>query len=101
MPENGDEYFVVEYDLPTATRYKFYRQLNRYLENRGMARPSTKSVIITNDADLAYWIYSKAVDVGGKARLYRARLLREWIDDRERPVTRVAANQQSILEVMP
>jgi len=95
-----DEYFVVEYDLPTATRYKFYRQLNRYLENRGMARPSTKSVIITNDADLAYWIYMKAVDVGGKARLYRARLLREWIDDRDsRPATRVAANQ-SILEVI-
>ena len=73
--------FVVEYDIPAEPRLRsrFYRAIRRYLADSGkLGMWSTQSVLITDDLDLADFVFSKALEVGGKARIYVARRIRDW-----------------------
>lgn len=83
--ENGFTY-VVEYDIPQAPklRQRFYRAIHRYLEEEGSFwKWSTQSVVITDDPNFAEYVFNQAIRVGGKARLYLAKPLRDWAELRE------------------
>lgn len=75
--------YVVEYDIPAAPklRQRFYRAIRRYMEEEGSFwRWSTQSVVITDDPNFADYVFNQVIRVGGKARLYLARPLRDWHD---------------------
>ena len=78
--------YVVEYDIPQnpKLRQRFYRAIHRYLEEEGSFwKWSTQSVVITDDPNFADYVFNQAIQVGGRARLYLARPLRDWRDYEE------------------
>lgn len=73
MIENG--IYLVEYDLKeNASRYKFYRYLNKLMKDgdAGIFR-STSSVLYVNSEKTAIDIANVIVNLGGKAQVWYAK----------------------------
>jgi len=70
--------YVVEYDLPADNlRKRFYRDIRRYLRDRGIDEVgwSTGSVVFTKSENFAWYVYHSARAVGGVSHVYRAERL--------------------------
>ena len=67
--------YVVDYDLPVGSmRQRFYRAVKRYLRDNMQKDTgwSTGSVVFTQDLDFAYLVHREALEVDGKAHIWRA-----------------------------
>jgi len=73
-PQKPCKVWIVDYDLPQGNeRRSFYRAVQKLLAERNPGEHtgwSTRSVVITDDEEFAWFVYKEAVKIG-KAHLYK------------------------------
>ena len=75
----GQSFWIVDYDLPEGSvRRRFYRAIDRYIRTHhvnGVLGRSSLSVIITQDRDLADYVFQQASQLG-RVSMFRAVLVK-------------------------